>query len=191
MTNRNSQSVCVFCGSRLGVSKEFLELAKELGGKLALNDFKLVYGGGGTGLMGVLAQACEDGGGSILGVMPSTLAKKEFGKKSITNYVITDDMHERKKLMYMNSNAIIAMPGGIGTLEELFEMITWKQLGYHSKPVYLLDTFNFWENTIKVFDHIIEMGFVEPIIKTYFKVCKSVDEVFEDLRTSNLKISKE
>ena len=138
MSKKRIKSICIYCGSRLGVSIEYAHSAKILGETIARNNLKLVYGGGNIGLMGVLAESCRKNNGRILGVMPHILTKKEQGKENISNYIITEDMHERKKVMYMNSDMIIALPGGIGTLEELFEMITWKQLGLHDKPIYLI-----------------------------------------------------
>ena len=136
--------------------------------------------------MGVLAESCRKNNGRILGVMPHILTKKEQGKENISNYVITEDMHERKKVMYMNSDMIIALPGGIGTLEELFEMITWKQLGLHDKPIYLLNVLGYWDNLILSFNQIIKDGFLEKESTNYFKICESVDEIFFDLKKEGL-----
>ena len=112
--------------------------------------------------------------------------KKEQGKENISDYIITEDMHERKKVMYMNSDMIIALPGGIGTLEELFEMITWKQLGLHDKPIYLLNILGYWDNLIHSFNQIIKDGFLEKEATNYFKICESVDAIFFDLKKEGL-----
>ena len=191
MVKYSINAICVFCGSRSGSVKEYSEAAIKLGKQLAKNNFSLVYGAGNIGLMGDIAQACEEAGGDILGVMPQSLTKKEIGRKSIKNFIITEDMHERKKIMYMNSDAVIAMPGGIGTLEELFEIITWKQLGYHDKPIYLLNILNFWDKALKTMENIIELGFAESALMKYIKVCQSVDELIFDLRKSAFIESKE
>ena len=180
------KSICVYCGSRLGISKEYAKNAEILGKKIAHFNLKLVYGAGNIGLMGKLAETCEINGGNILGVIPYTLTKKEKAKKNINNFIITEDMHERKKVMYMNSDMIIALPGGIGTLEELMEIITWKQLGFHKKPIYLLNTLGFWDKLIGVFDNMRENGFVESHILNYFRVFDSVDEIFSDLTKEGL-----
>ena len=184
-------AICVFCGSRSGSSTDFSHEATQLGKQLAFNKCKLVYGAGNIGLMGNVAEACEQAGGDILGVMPHSLTKKEIGRKTIKSFIITEDMHERKKVMYMNSDAVIAMPGGLGTLEELFEIITWKQLGFHDKPIYLLNTLDFWSNTIMALQNIIDLGFAEEESMNYFKVCQSVDEIFLDLKMLGLIESRE
>jgi uncharacterized protein (TIGR00730 family) len=182
MIKSRIEGVCVFCGSRLGNKREFSEAAVQLGQALALYNYKLVYGAGDIGLMGDLSKACEKAGGDILGVMPEKLTSKEVGRKSIKSFVITEDMHERKKVMYMNSDAIIALPGGLGTLEELFEMMTWKQLGFHNKPIYLLNILGFWDNILSALGDIINLDFADSKIFQGLKVCDSVDEIFLDLK---------
>ena len=186
MIKNRIEAVCVFCGSRPGNREEFSKAAIQLGQALALYRYRLVYGAGDIGLMGDLSKACEEAGGDILGVMPEKLTNKEVGRKSIRSFVITEDMHERKKVMYMNSQAVIAMPGGIGTLEELFEMITWKQLAFHKKPIYLLNILDFWSKTIEALEGIVELGFAEKTMLNHFKVFQSVDEIFLDLENSTL-----
>ena len=186
MSKERIKSICVYCGSRLGLSNEYTDNAKILGKKIAYNNLKLVYGGGNIGLMGILAESCKQNGGQILGVIPYNLTKKEQGKQNISSYIITEDMHERKKVMYMNSDIIIALPGGIGTLEELFEMITWKQLGFHSKPIYLLNVLEYWDLFINNLYHMIKIGFLEKEAINYFKVCETVDEIFLDLKDIGL-----
>ncbi len=186
MSKKRIKSICIYCGSRLGVSIEYAHSAKILGETIARNNLKLVYGGGNIGIMGVLAESCRKNNGRILGVMPHILTKKEQGKENISNYIITEDMHERKKVMYMNSDMIIALPGGIGTLEELFEMITWKQLGLHDKPIYLLNILGYWDNLIHSFNQIIKDGFIEKEATNYFKICESVDAIFFDLKKEGL-----
>ena len=182
MSNEIIKSICVYCGSRLGISKKYAYNAKFLGKKIAKNNLKLVYGGGNIGLMGVLSQSCIENGGQVLGVMPYKLTKKEQGKQNISSFIITEDMHERKKIMYMNSDVIIALPGGIGTLEELFEIITWKQLRFHNKPIYLLNILEYWSSLINLFNTMIEKGFIEKEAVNYFKVCETVDDIFLDLK---------
>ena len=191
MIKSRISAICVFCGSRSGHKKEFSEAAFQLGKRLAEKKYKLVYGAGNIGLMGNIAKACEQAGGDILGVMPNKLTRKEIGRKSIRSYVITEDMHERKKVMYMNSDAVIAMPGGIGTLEEIFEIMTWKQLGFHNKPIYLLNILDFWNKILTTLQEIIELGFAEKTIMDSIKVCHSVDEIFFDLENSDLIASDE
>ena len=191
MSKERIKSICVYCGSRLGLSNEYTDNAKILGKKIAYNNLKLVYGGGNIGLMGILAESCKQNGGQILGVIPYNLTKKEQGKQNISSYIITEDMHERKKVMYMNSDMIIALPGGIGTLEELFEMLTWKQLGFHKKPIYLLNILDYWDSLLDLLDIMIKKGFLEKESNSYFKVCETVDEIFLDLKKEGLIESKE
>ena len=191
MSKERIKSICVYCGSRLGLSNEYTDNAKILGKKIAYNNLKLVYGGGNIGLMGILAESCKQNGGKILGVIPYNLTKKEQGKQNISNYIITEDMHERKKIMYMNSDMIIALPGGIGTLEELFEMLTWKQLGFHKKPIYLLNILDYWDSLLDLLDIMIKKGFLEKESNNYFKVCETVDEIFLDLKKEGLIESNE
>ncbi len=186
MIKSKINAVCVFCGSRAGYEKAFSEAAIELGRQLAIQNYKLVYGAGNIGLMGALAKSCEKAGGDILGVMPKALTNKEIGRRSIKSFIVTEDMHERKKVMHMNSDAVIAMPGGIGTLEELFEILTWKQLGFHHKPIYLLNILGFWSKTLVALQSIINLGFAEKKILDHFKICQSVDEIFLDFETSAL-----
>ena len=191
MSKERIKSICVYCGSRLGLSNEYTDNAKILGKKIAYNNLKLVYGGGNIGLMGILADSCKQNGGQILGVIPYNLTKKEQGKQNISSYILTEDMHERKKVMYMNSDMIIALPGGIGTLEELFEMLTWKQLGFHKKPIYLLNILDYWDSLLDLLDIMIKKGFLEKESNSYFKVCETVDEIFLDLKKEGLIESKE
>ena len=191
MSKERIKAICVYCGSRLGLSNEYTDNAKILGKKIAYNNLKLVYGGGNIGLMGILAESCKQNGGQILGVIPYNLKEKEQGKQNISSYVITEDMHERKKVMYMNSDMIIALPGGIGTLEELFEMLTWKQLGFHKKPIYLLNILDYWDSLLDLLDIMIKKGFLEKESNNYFKVCETVDEIFLDLKKEGLIESKE
>ncbi len=186
MSKERIKAICVYCGSRLGISNEYADSAKLLGQEIAYNNLMLVYGGGNAGLMGKLAKSCQQNGGKILGVIPYNLTKKEQGKKNISNYIITENMHERKKVMHMNSDLVIALPGGIGTLEELYEMITWKQLGIHNKPIYLLNILKYWDNIINCLDLMIKEGFLEKKAKNYFKVCETVDEIFLDLKKKGL-----
>ena len=191
MSKKRIKTICVYCGSRVGISNEYSYNAKLLGEKIADNNFRLVYGGGNIGLMGILAESCYQNGGEILGVIPHKLSQKEQGNQNIFNHIVTEDMHERKKVMYMNSDIIIALPGGIGTLEELFEMITWKQLGFHRKPIYLLNVLEYWDLFINNFDHMIKIGFLEKEALNYFRVCETVDEIFLDLKERGLTKSYE
>ena len=139
MTNKNIKSICIFCGSRKGSDILYEEVAVELGFLIAKNNLKLVYGGGNIGLMGALASSAQKSNCDILGVIPDHLLKKEVGKTTLKNLVVTKNMHNRKKLMYENADAFIVLPGGVGTLDEFFEIITWSQLDLHDKPIILMN----------------------------------------------------
>ncbi len=158
-------NVCVFCGSSLGNNPSFSDLATSLGEILARSDIGLVYGGASIGLMGKVANAVLDNGGQVVGVIPKGLRSKELNHKGLTELLITQDMHERKRIMYERSDGFIALPGGVGTLEEVFEAATWTKLGFHSgqknKPVVLLGENDFWYPLIDFLDMLVVAGFVK------------------------------
>ena len=132
-------SVCVYCGSRTGETPAFVEVAREVGKWIRANQGQLVYGGGNNGLMGVVADATLESGGRVIGVIPKALVEREFAKLDCTELHVVDSMHDRKRMMAERADAFLALPGGIGTFEELFEVWTWRQLGYHDKPIGLLN----------------------------------------------------
>ena len=185
MSTKPQQSVCVFCGSRTGNNPAFMENAKNIGTSLAQNNLRLVYGAGDVGLMGAVANATQDAGGDIFGVIPEHLLAWEVGKTDLTQFIITENMHERKKLMFMNSDAIITLAGGAGSLDELFEVLTWAQLGQHTKPMFLLNTDGYWDPLITLIDHQIESGFADPsfrdLLQDFNTVEALVDKLLQDL----------
>jgi uncharacterized protein (TIGR00730 family) len=152
--------VCVFCGSKMGVSPEFREAAAALGDELVRRGLGLVFGGGSVGLMGVLADAVLDGGGEVIGVIPDALATKELLHVRVPDMRRVRDMHERKALMAELADAFIALPGGFGTFEELFEIVTWAQLGFHRKNVGLLNVEGYFDRLVDLVDHAIQSGFI-------------------------------
>jgi uncharacterized protein (TIGR00730 family) len=154
--------VAVFCGSSAGRSPRYAEVAAELGHELAARGIGLVYGGGAVGLMGVLADAVLEAGGEVVGVIPSALLAKEIGHVALSELLVTESMHERKARMAELADAFIALPGGLGTFEELCEILTWGQLGYHAKPVVVLDVEGFYDQLFALFDHAVAEGFVRP-----------------------------
>ena len=154
------RSVCVFCGSRPGARPEYLEAATHMGTELARRGLTLVYGGASVGLMGAVADAALAAGGTVVGVLPGFLGAKELAHRGLTELHSVDSMHERKALMEKRSDAFIAMPGGYGTLDELFEIVTWAQLGLHQKPMGLLDTRGFFQPLLAMARHHAEEGFV-------------------------------
>ncbi|WP_137392475.1 TIGR00730 family Rossman fold protein [Rhodoligotrophos defluvii] len=155
-------SVCVYCGSNPGRSPIYTEEARVLGAELARNGIRLVYGGGGMGLMGEVARATLAGGGEVTGIIPSFLIQKERMLAEVNDLVITQNMHERKMTMFERSDAFVALPGGIGTLEELVEISTWFQLGQHSKPIVLVNSAGFWVPLLELVEHMRREGFIRP-----------------------------
>lgn len=155
-------SICVFCGSKAGTDLEYQASARKLGRLLAERDIALVYGGGSVGLMGIIADAVLEAGGRVIGVIPRQLATRELLHPGVEEMHVVDDMHTRKAKMSECSDAFIAMPGGFGTLEELFEVVSWVQLGIYVKPVGLLNTSGFYDPLLNMVEHCIETEFIKP-----------------------------
>jgi len=153
-------SVCVYCGSSKGSSPVYADAAKSLGRALVKQNLSLVYGGGHVGLMGIVADAVLEAGGEVTGVIPKALMDSEVGHERLTRLLVVKDMHERKALMAEHADGFIAMPGGIGTLEELFETLTWAQLGFHEKPIGLLNVAGFYDPLIEFLRHQTSQGFL-------------------------------
>ncbi|HEY5799602.1 MAG TPA: TIGR00730 family Rossman fold protein [Burkholderiaceae bacterium] len=156
------RAICVYCGASSGASPVYAEGARALAATLVRNDIALVYGGGKVGLMGVIADEVLRLGGRVTGVIPQALVDKEVGHTGLTTLHIVKNMHERKAMMADLADGFIAMPGGLGTLEELFEMLTWSQLSIHSKPVGLLNVAGFYDGLLRFAGHMVEQGFVRP-----------------------------
>lgn len=156
------QRICVFCASNPGHNPAYLELARLLGRLIAERGQTVVFGGGRVGLMGALADAALAAGGEVIGVMPHALVQREAAHRGLTQLHIVDSMHERKAMLSELSDGFIAMPGGIGTLEELFEVWTWGHLGVHAKPIGLLDVANYWQSLMEFLDHMGSEGFMRP-----------------------------
>jgi hypothetical protein len=154
------RSVCVYCGSAAGADPAFLEAARDFGSVLAREKIRLVYGGGGIGMMGALAHAVTEAGGEITGVIPEFLVAREHARAGAREIVITRDMHERKRIMFERADAFVALPGGIGTLEEVVEQLSWLQLERHRKPVLVLNIKGFWEPLIALIDHLRAQRFL-------------------------------
>lgn len=155
------RSVCVFCGSRAGDDPAFAADAHALGTGIATRRWRLVYGAGDVGLMGTVARAAQDAGGDTFGVIPAHLVAWEVGKTDLTRYIVTETMHERKKVMFMNCDAVVVLPGGAGSLDELFEVLTWRQLELHSKPIYIVNTNGYWDPLKQLMDHVTQRGFAD------------------------------
>jgi uncharacterized protein (TIGR00730 family) len=159
---RNKQfSVCVYCGSRFGTSPAFLSAARALGQAIASRGWRLVYGGGNVGLMGATADAALEARGDVVGVIPERLMNREVGHRGLTELHVVQTMHERKRVMAELADAFVALPGGIGTLEELFEVWTWRHLGYHDQPIGLLNVGGFYDPLLAFMNHTREAGFID------------------------------
>ncbi|MCW7541498.1 TIGR00730 family Rossman fold protein [Aquabacterium sp. A7-Y] len=155
-------SLCVYCGSRPGALPVYEEAAREVGTEIGRRGWRLVYGGGRAGLMGVVADAVLAAGGTAVGVIPQALLDRELGHRGLTELHIVQTMHQRKQMMAERADAFVALAGGIGTFEELFEVWTWRQLGYHDKPVGLLNTEGYYDPLLAFLDRTVEQGFVPP-----------------------------
>ena len=153
-------SVCVYCGSRPGLDPEFSEMAREVGRWIGEHGGQLVYGGGRNGLMGIVADATLAAGGRVIGIIPKALVEKEWAHTGCTELHIVDNMHERKRLMAEQADAFLSLPGGIGTLEEFFEVWTWRQLGYHAKPVGLLNLNGYYDSLLVFLNSAVKSGFM-------------------------------
>ncbi len=173
------ESVGVFCGSRSGNNPIFAGAASQLGSLLAQKKIKLVYGAGNIGLMGVIADACLASNGYVIGVIPTKLVQKEVAHKGLTEIFVVDSMHERKALMASRSDAFIALPGGFGTCDELFEILTWAQLGIHHNPIGILNTDGFFDPLLAWIDQMIEQGFVKPKFRQLLLVASKPDELLD------------
>jgi len=181
MIETTIKRICVFCGSQTGVREVYGEQARALGRALAERGIGLVYGGGGIGMMGAVADAVIEARGEVIGVIPYALASKERARRDVDMRVV-NTMHERKAIMAGLSDAFIAMPGGFGTLEEMMETITWGQLGIHQKPVGLLNVAGYYDPLIAMIDRAVEEGFIMPRYRNLFVAASGVDELFELMR---------
>ena len=157
-----TKSICVYCGSKAGLGQTYLREAEALGEAIARRGMGLVYGGGNVGLMGAVAGAALAAGGSVVGVIPRTLEERELAQREVHELIVTDDMHERKAIMARRADAFLALPGGYGTMEELFEALAWSQLGFHAKPVGLLNTAGYFDPLVRFLDQAVERGFLRP-----------------------------
>ena len=174
-------SVCVFCGSRSGKNPAYAADATALGQRLAAAGLRLVYGAGDIGLMGLVARAAQEAGGDTFGVIPTHLLDLEVGKQDLTRFIVTETMHERKKVMVMNADAIVLLPGGAGSLDEFWEVLTWAQLGLHAKPIFVLNTAGYWDKLIALLDHVIAEGFADDSLRDLLTITADIDEVMAQL----------
>ena len=174
-------SLCVYCGSRMGAQPMHADAARAVGQWIGRLGGRLVYGGGKVGLMGVAADATLEAGGTVFGVIPQNLLDKEVGHTGLTELRVVATMHERKTLMFERADAFVALSGGIGTFEELFEIWTWHQLGVHSKPLGLLNTGGYYDPLIAMLDRMVDQGFLSPAVRALLHVGDDAQELLERL----------
>jgi uncharacterized protein (TIGR00730 family) len=177
-------SLCVYCGSRQGVDPAYMSAAAELGRTIAAEGWRLVYGAGDVGMMGAVADAASGAGARTLGVIPTHLMDVEAPRGVFGDRIITETMHERKKVMFMNADAVAVLPGGAGSLDEFFEVLTWAQIGLHGKPLFLVDINGYWQPLIALVDHVIEQGFAGAGLRDLFQPVPTVAALAEALRAA-------
>jgi uncharacterized protein (TIGR00730 family) len=195
-TDRLIRNICVYCGSSGGLDPIYLEAARALGRALATAKIGLIYGGGGAGLMGALARSVLDNGGFVTGIIPEFLTEREAMFDAAQNLIVVPDMHTRKRLMFEKADAFVALPGGVGTLEELVEQLTWVQLERHTKPVLIADIGGFWRPLLALFAHMRERSFIQAAFEVRYLVAESVQDILPMIeaaaaRTAALGRSKE
>jgi uncharacterized protein (TIGR00730 family) len=173
--------LCVYCGSAVGLDDRYRAAARELGQSLAKAGIELVFGGGRIGLMGVLADAVLSAGGRAVGIIPDRLRDAEAAHHGVSELVITGNMHDRKRLMAERADAFAILPGGIGTLDETFETLTWRQLGLHDKPIFLVDVAGYWRPLRELLDHLAAQGFTAPLVPRLLQIVPDVAELMNTL----------
>jgi uncharacterized protein (TIGR00730 family) len=178
---QNIRSLCVYCGSSGAVAAQYRDAANELGAQLARAGIALVYGGGRVGLMGLLADAALAAEGKVTGIIPSRLSDAEVAHRGVTELIVVDSMHERKRLMAERADAFAILPGGIGTLDEMFEIVSWKQLRLHDKPILLVDIGGYWAPLLALLDHVIDTGFAGAQTRGLLQVVPSIAALLEAL----------
>jgi uncharacterized protein (TIGR00730 family) len=175
------RALCVYCGSSGGVAARYREAASELGTSLAAAGIEVVFGGGRVGLMGLLADAALAAGGRVTGVIPARLRNAELAHRGVSELVIVDSMHQRKRVMAERADAFAVLPGGIGTLDETFEILSWKQLGLHEKPIFLVDIDGYWAPLRDLLDGIVERGFAAPKTRGLLRAVPTVSALMAAL----------
>jgi uncharacterized protein (TIGR00730 family) len=184
------KAICVYCGSGPGSNPKFVESARSFGRLLAKNDIRLVYGGGSIGLMGAIAESVVDHGGQVTGIIPDFLKARELMFRQAQEIIVTRDMHERKRLMFERADAFVALPGGVGTLEELVEQLTWAQLGRHKKPILMANIDRFWDPLCALFDHMRDMEFIRAGLAVAPLVVNTVEDILPALEAATRYVSE-
>jgi uncharacterized protein (TIGR00730 family) len=175
------RSLCVFCGASNNVAPQYLEEGKKLGKMIAQHGYHLVFGAGDCGIMGATSNAVLDNGGTVTGVFPRVLQGLEKEHSNLTELIIVDDMHTRKMTMFEKSDAFIILPGGFGTMDETFEVITWKQLHTHNKPIIFYNYNGYWNNWTKLTNQFIELGFASKKTSTLYDIVDKLEDIFDKL----------
>jgi uncharacterized protein (TIGR00730 family) len=186
---RPIQNICVYCGSSLGADPRFEQAAEALGAAMAAAGIGLVFGGGEDGLMGRLAHAVMANGGRVTGIIPTFLVKRERALKEAQELIVVADMHQRKQLMFERADAFIALPGGVGTLEELVEQLTWVQLQRHSKPVLIADIAGFWRPLLDLIAHMHNLGFIREGFDVRYMVAEKIEDALPMIESAARRIS--
>ncbi len=181
---RFDTSLCVYCASGIGIDSRHAEAARELGRAMASNRIRLIYGGARIGLMGALADAVLSGGGDVVGIIPRHLDRVEVGHRGASELIVVESMHQRKEKMFEMSDAFAVLPGGFGTLDETFEIITWRKLQLHDKPVLLVDIAGFWRPLLGLIDHIIGQGFAHPADSDLYRVVSTIPALLAALKSA-------
>ncbi len=184
------KAICVYCGSGPGSNPKFVEFARSFGRILAENNIRLVYGGGSIGLMGAIADSVIDHGGQVTGIIPDFLKAREMMFRRAQEIVVTRDMHERKRLMFERADAFVALPGGVGTLEELVEQMTWAQLGRHKKPILMVNVDRFWDPLCALLDHMRDMQFIRAGLTVAPLVVNNVEDILPAIRDAIRHVSE-
>jgi uncharacterized protein (TIGR00730 family) len=183
-------SICVYCASGPGTNPAFVQTAKAFGRVMAENDIRLIYGGGAVGLMGALADSVIDSGGTVTGIIPEFLLNREHMMLRAQERIVTRDMHERKRIMFECADAFVALPGGVGTLEELVEQITWAQLGRHKKPILIANIEHFWDPLCTLLDHMRQVEFIRPGLSVEVLIADRVEEILPKLTEAARAVSE-
>jgi uncharacterized protein (TIGR00730 family) len=184
------RTICVYCGSGPGTDPAFVKAARDFGRILAENRVRLIYGGGSLGLMGALANTVLDHGGEVTGIIPEFLTERERKLTRAQEIIVTRDMHERKRLMFDRAEAFVALPGGIGTLEETIEQMTWAQLGRHRKPILLANIKEFWDPLCALLEHMKELAFIRPGLAVEPLVVARVEDILPTLRAAVARLTE-
>lgn len=183
MTQNTIKTICVYCGSGRGTKPVYAEAARVLGRSMAEQGIGLVYGGASVGLMGEVARATLEAGGRVTGIQPSNLPAHEVPLANVHEFIEVPTLHERKMLMFERSDAFVALPGGVGTLEELVEQITWVQLGHHNKPVLIANIDDYWTPLLRLFDQMRDLGFISTSMNIHFLVADRVEDIIPMLQS--------